>query len=121
MENNTKPAARKYKVVVSDTVIVPVEGHTNDDTGRKVAFKFQLVCERRKADELRDLMDSDTKVADLMKRVTKDWRGQRLVLNEDDTPADFNSDSFDALLGIATMAHVCFNSYLKYNGASEKN
>lgn len=111
----------KYKVVVSDTVIVQVSGSTKDGAGRAVPFKFSLVCKRKGADELKDALENGALTKEVLREVTVDWRDQRLVLEQDDSPAPFNADSFDALLDIAGMATVCFNKYYKENGAAEKN
>jgi hypothetical protein len=111
----------KYKVVISNTVIVPVSGHTKDGAGRQVPFRFSLICTRKGADELKDQLDNGALTKDVLREVTTDWRDQRLVLEQDDTPAVFNADAFDALLDIAGMATLCFNRYYKENGAAEKN
>lgn len=114
-------SSKKYKVVVSDTVIVPIVGSTKDANGRTVSFKFSLVCKRKGADELKEAMASETTTTEILRQVTTGWRDQRLVLEDDDSPADFNEDSFDALLDIAGMANLCFIRYCKENGAAEKN
>lgn len=117
MEN----AKQKYKVVIGNKVIVPVVGHYTNGNGRKVQFNYELVCDRMDAEQLREAMSSNALVAVILKEVTTDWRNQRLVLNDDDSAAEFNPDSFDALLNIAGMAMLAFNAYVKHNGATEKN
>jgi hypothetical protein len=111
----------KYKVVVSDTVIVQVAGNTGDANGRQVPFKFSLVCKRKTQDDITAALNGVTLTKELLREVTTDWRGQTLVLEQDDTPAAFSPDAFDALLDIAGMPSVCLNKYLTANGAVEKN
>jgi hypothetical protein len=111
----------KYKVVVSDTVLVPVSGNTKDGAGRTVPFKFSLTCKRKGADDLKEALENGALTKEVLREVTTDWTGQRLVLEQDDTPALFSADAFEALLDIAGMATVCFNKYYKENGAAEKN
>lgn len=112
---------KKYKVIVSDAVIVPVSGSIKNGERRPVRFKFELDCKRMTAEELKEALEVGTTVKDVMRTVTTGWRDQRLVLEEDDTPAEFCADSYDALLDIAGLALLCFNSYVKENGAAEKN
>ncbi|MYM65431.1 hypothetical protein GTP45_01110 [Pseudoduganella sp. FT55W] len=112
---------KKYKVMVSDTVIVPVEGNLKDEHGNTVAFKFKLTCDRLSADDLKTKMSSQSSIKDILREIVKGWEGQRLVLEEDDTPAPFCPDSFDQLIDIAGLALLCFNTFVKENGAVEKN
>jgi hypothetical protein len=114
-------AKKKFKIVVGDKVVVPVSGHYMNGNGRAVQFKFDLVCKRMDAEEMREAMGSKRLINDILKEVVTDWRNQRLVLNEDDSPADFDADAFDALLNISGLALVCFNAYAINNGATEKN
>jgi predicted SpoU family rRNA methylase len=113
--------SKKYKLVVSDTVVVPVSGNLKDANGRAVSFKFSLTCRRIGADELKEKLESQTTIKDILREVTTGWTGQRLVLEEDDTPAEFCDDAFDSLINIAGLAMVCFNCFVKENGAAEKN
>lgn len=111
----------KYKLVVSDTVIVTVAGNTKNGSGRPAPFKFSLVCDRRGADALKDQLEGGATTKDVLRDVTTGWRDQRLVLEQDDSAAEFCAEAFDALLDIAGMANLCFNAYYKENAAAEKN
>ena len=116
---------KKYKTIVSNTVIVPVSGSIKNDERCPVRFKFELDCKRMTAEELKEALEGGTTVKDVIRTVTTGWRDQRLVLEEGEdgkeVPADFCADSFDELLSIAGLALLCFNAYVKENGATEKN
>ena len=116
-----KYMSTKYKVVVSDTVIVPIKGSLSDDAGKPVPFRFTLTCKRMTADEFKDRMSGEFNIKELMAEVATGWAGQRLVLEQDGTPAEFCADAFDAMLNISGMALVCFNAYGKESGAQTKN
>jgi len=111
----------KYKLAISDTTIVKVNVTLKDGTGRDNQYKFDLVCKRKGADELKSQLDSGESVKEIMREVTQGWRGQRLVLESDDAPAEFSADAFDAMLDIAAMPTVLFNFYFKQSSANEKN
>ena len=112
----------KYKIAVSDTVPVTVKATIADKAGKPVPHKFQLICSRRTAEELKTQLEGNFNAKDFMKEVTTGWEGQRLVLNAaDDTPADFEPDALDALLDIGGMAMICFVAYGKDAVAQAKN
>jgi len=114
---------KKYKVVVSDNVIVLVEGKIADESGTPRPFKFSLVCKRLGADALKlELEDKEESASELMKKITTGWRDQRLVLEEDEkTAAEFCDEAMSALMGIAGMGMQCLNAYLKVAGVNAKN
>jgi hypothetical protein len=113
---------KKYKLAVSDKVLVQVEGKTSDEGGKPTSFKFSLLCNRLPAAELADALDDkgETAVA-MVTRLVTDWKDQRLVLEDDGTPAAFSADALDALLDIAGMGMQCLNAYLRDVGVKTKN
>lgn len=114
--------SKKYKIVVSDTVAVQVKGALSDADGKPASFKFTLVCKRLNAEEFKSRMEGgESTTKDVMQEVTTGWNGQRLVLEEDGTPAEFCADALEALLDINGMANVCFVAYGKESGAHAKN
>lgn len=115
--------SKKYVVVISDMVQVQVEGKLADESGSPNPFKFMLVCKRRSANEIKAALDAaEFRAQDFLQEVTTDWKGQRLVMEEDgQTPAAFCSEAFDALLDISGMAMLCFTSYGKAASATAKN
>jgi len=113
---------KKYKVVVSDNVIVPVEGKYAEADGSIRSFKFSLVCKRLDAPTLKQEMeDKEESATEMMKKVISGWRDQRLVLEEDDTPAEFCDGALSALFDIAGMGMHCLNAYLAVVGVKAKN
>ena len=112
----------KYKTIVSNTAVIPVKGSLADADGKPIPFKFSLVCKRMGAEEIKEkLAGGETLMQDVLQNVTTGWKNQTLVLEQDGAPADFNADSFAALLDISGMAVVCFNAYMKGQAATEKN
>lgn len=113
--------AKKFKIAVSNTVPVTVRATIADADGKLVNHKFTLTCERRDAEQMKEVAIGSFNVRDFMKEVTTDWEGQRLVLEDDGTPAAFEPDALDALLNIGGLAMVCFIAYGKDSAAQAKN
>lgn len=112
----------KFKLAVSDKVTIKVEGTMTREDGSNDPFKFVLFGIRIGAKALTAaLTDEKQKASDLLRQVVTGWKGQKLVLNEDDTPADFGEESFDTLLEAEGMATYCLNAYLKEVQAKAKN
>lgn len=114
---------KRFIPVISDTVLVPVKGSTKDAKGQPVPFKFSLVCNRISASTLRSRVSGDFDMKEILREVTTDWQGQRLITDQENggQPAEFCAEAFDALLDIAGMALVCFGAYTKETSANEKN
>ena len=113
--------SKKYKVVVSNTVLVPVTGSISNEAGEPVKFKFSLTCKRLAADEMKTRMEGKGTLKDILQEVTTGWSGQRLVLEESGDPAEFCPEALEALLDISGMSLVCFNAYGAASAAKEKN
>ncbi len=115
--------SKRFTTVISPTVLVTVKGATKDGKGQPVPFKFTLTCSRLQADDLKQRISSgEFDMKDVLREVTTDWSGQRLVIDEETTqPADFCPEAFDALLNIPGMALVCFNAFAKETSAEAKN
>lgn len=111
----------KFKIAVSNTVAVLVKATIADEGGKLVAHKFKLICERRGAEEMKEQLSGDFNVKTFMKEVTTGWEDQRLVLNEDGKPAEFEADAIEALLDISGLAMVCFGAYGNQAAAQAKN
>ncbi|SDH40763.1 MULTISPECIES: hypothetical protein [unclassified Duganella] len=111
----------KYKVVVSNTTIVNIATTLKDEGGRNNQYKFDLICTRMGADDLKQRLDNGETTKEIMRSVTTNWRGQRLVLESDDKPAEFSDEAFEAMLDIPHLATVLFNSYYTQQGAAAKN
>lgn len=110
-----------YKLSVENTVKVPVKFNLNN-AGKVSSFNFSLICDRVSADEIKAAIeDKDFLVKDFLKRVTKNWHGQTLVVDEGNTPVEFNDDAFDVMLTVAGLENVALKSYLEATAAKEKN
>ncbi len=110
-----------FKLAISNTVTVPVEGHIPDAAGRKAPFSFRLVCRRLPADELRQAIDAnDATVPEFLAGVVTGWEG---VQGDDGHELTYTGDGLRELLNIVGMAGVCFQAYLSACGArgKEKN
>ncbi|KQW96978.1 hypothetical protein ASC94_09225 [Massilia sp. Root418] len=114
---------QKYKVKVSNTVLVPVQGTLADSDGQAQPFKIVLVCERLAAKQLRTAFNT-LNVVDIPQFLTpliKGWREQDLVLEQDGTPAEFCSEALEALFNIAGIPQLVFNTYNAESAAKAKN
>lgn len=113
---------KKYKIVVGNTVAVLVAGSHTNESGKAIAFKFTLICNRLDAADLKTALGSgETQVDEFITGVATGWRDQRLVLEEDDTPAEFCAEALEALLNISGLGMLCFTAYMKEAGAKAKN
>lgn len=110
-----------YKLVISNTVSVPVK-FTLNDAGKTKTFNFNVDCERLDQEEIRArTRDGEVLIKDFMADVMKGWRDQKLVLDDDDKPAEFNDESRDFMLSVAGLPLVIYNAYLRECGAQAKN
>ncbi len=113
--------SKKYIIVVSDKVRFQVKGTTVDEKGDEVPFKFSLVGDRVDSEQLAKIMSSTDPVEKTLTPLITGWSDQRLVLEEDRTPAEFSAEAFASLMSIPFMAHLCFNAYHRATGAAVKN
>ena len=112
----------KYKIAVSNNVSVTVEGKLAGEDGRPVPFKFSLQCKRLDAETLKnEFADTEETASDMMKKITFGWKDQRMVLEADDTPAEFSADAMDGLMSIAGMGLTCLSAYVKETSVKAKN
>jgi hypothetical protein len=116
-----------FKLVISDTIVVPVEGEIYAD-GKKVPISFDLLCKRSTADEIKEAFkpadsdDEDAKPGDvdlkaIMRDLITDWRH---VMDGDGKPLDFSEEAREALLNFPGVAALAVNSYLLHFGAKGK-
>jgi hypothetical protein len=112
---------KKYRVVVSDNVTVQVEGKLSGEDGKPQPFKFSLLCKRLGAQEIKAEVENEALAADMVTRVVHGWKDQRLVLEDDGTPAEFCEEALEALLSIGGMGMQILSAYLKEVGVKAKN
>lgn len=107
-----------FKLVISDTVIVPVEGSIPDASGRKVPFSFRLVCKRLPADQLKSAIEStEVTVPDFLAGIVQGWEA---VQDDDGKDLTYTAAGFQALCNIVGMAGVMFTAYMNACGAKGK-
>lgn len=112
----------KYKLAVEDTMSVKVKAHVlSGSVWRK--FDFILFAKRMDQDAvtISHKEDGEQPVAEFVQRVVTGWDGQRLVLNEDDSPAAFSPEALKALLSVPGVATLSYQAYMQHLGAREKN
>lgn len=115
--------AKKFKVLVSDTVPVPIVLIVKDSNGKEVEKRATLVCKRTTATAIRgEMADKDRTMAESLRNVITGWQDQNLVADEDTgQPADFCPEALDALLDVPGVATVAFTRYMTEAAAKEKN
>lgn len=112
----------KYKVVISNKINTKVKGFYKDESGVSKPFSFELVQERLDQTALDEVIsDKGESTAEFIRRTTHGWKGQRLVLTEDEQPADYCPEALDELLNISGMANFCFQAYVAQVLVKEKN
>ena len=112
----------KYKLAIGNIVTFEVIGKISESLTQAKNFKFKLTCNRLDQDTMSMRMkDQGETLTDFLLSITTDWADQRLVLNEDDSPAEFNPDSFGALLSLAGMPMFLYQAYIKAVAVKEKN
>lgn len=108
-----------YTLSIEDTVEVPVNFTLKVGKVNK-AYAFTLTGTRRGQDDVEGwVSDNDKKIKEVLTDVITGWSGQRLVM-DGDQPADFNTDSFAAMLNVQGVAGNMYIAYLKECGAKEK-
>lgn len=112
-----------FKLAIDDQVEVPVKFTMKAGKTHKT-FAFSLQCKRLMQEEITSRLEAcEFKFKPFLAggEVVTGWEGQRLILNADDTPAEFSEESLDALLSAPGVAQLCFAAYQKECGAKEKN
>jgi len=101
-----------YKLTISDVIQFPVKGSVKDGA-LDVSFNFTMSALRLNTAAFRDAFGPDSKVLarDFLLANVSDWRGQRLVLDDDGQPATFSPEALDCLLSVVGMEALCVNAY----------
>lgn len=110
-----------FRLVVSDTIMVPVSGRVPDASGRLQPFSFALKARRLPASELRAAVDaSDTTVPEFLGGLVHGWSG---VLDDESRELPYSPAALQQLFEIVGMAGICFQAYIEACGArgKEKN
>jgi len=111
-----------FKLAIEDKVCVTVKGKRKTNVkGTDKPFDFTLTMDRMTQEQITEAMKSGDTIEDFVVARTTDWAGQRLVLNEDETPAHFSEAALRHLLTLPGMAVWCYQAYLRDVGVQEKN
>lgn len=115
--------AKKYRVLVSNTVLVALLLNVKDDTGKEVPKRATLVCERIEATDLAKAMaDGEKPAADFLRTVVKGWQEQNIVQDDEAGQlAAFSAEAFDAMLELPGVAVAALRGYVREVQAKEKN
>lgn len=111
-----------YKLVINNKINTRVKGFYKDAAGVSRAFNFELEQDRVSQDELSEVIANKSETtADFVRRSASGWKNQRLVLTEDDQPAEFSAEALDMLLNVAGMSNFIFQAYIAQVLVTEKN
>lgn len=107
---------QKFQLAIGDRFEVPVHFTVRDGAQVK-PFRFHLECNRLDAEEARRALTGEGDAAGLtvqefLHQNIVGWRGQKLVLQADGTPADFSTEALDAMLGISGVGAVLYQAYV---------
>lgn len=115
-----------YVLAVADTLIVPISFRTADGASAR-SFAFTLTMDRQSEEEWNaGVADSDGvvqsgKIKDHLISITKGWKDQRFVLDDDRQPADFCAEALNVMLSAVGVGEVVLRAYMKENSAKVKN
>lgn len=106
-----------FKLAISDTVEFPVRLAFND-AGTRREFTLKLQGKRlAQADIAATFRDEpDLSTDDFLRRHLTGWADQRLVVNDDGSPAAFGAEALGVLLGAMGAAGLIFAAYLEAVG-----
>ncbi len=107
-----------FRLVVSDTITVPVAGRLPDAGGRMVPFAFSVICRRLPADELRAEIESNERtVPEFLAGVVQDWSG---VQDDHGSELAFHPAALSTMLNIVGMAGLILKAYIEACGVKGK-
>jgi hypothetical protein len=107
-----------FKLAIGNIIEFPVHLKLRDGDRLK-DYKFSLQATRIDAAQARDLFQnsgnySNTTIDEFLLQNITGWRGQTLVVNEDDgSSAQFGPEALAALLSAAGAANTIYLAYLK--------
>jgi hypothetical protein len=109
------------RLVVSDTVSVPVNGLISDADGKSVPFSFTLKCKRLSTSAFKaqlDLVTSGDLNGDaLMSSLTLGWSG---VQDGDGKDVEFSEGALAQLWEVPGISGVAFGAFIEANNARGK-
>ena len=105
------------RIVVSNTVLVRVEGTIINEQGSAEPFDFKLRCKRLNAEDLRSRVEANVAWDTLVGEVAEGWAG----VKGEEGEIPFAADELRKLLAIPGLAMLAANAYLRDCGAKAKN
>lgn len=107
-------------IVISNKVKFKVKGFIKNEAGVDQPFDFDLICRRLDTDEIQEQKSEDGAFvyADFMEAVIEDWAG---VKDDNKQAVPYSDGAWRALAKIPGVAALAWSSYIRENGAKEKN
>ena len=107
-----------FKLLVSDTITVPVAGRLPDAAGNFAPFSFTITARRLPADKMREvLLNEELLTTDFLRSVIQGWAS---VMDEGGNQLEFSAAALDAMLNIVGMANLIYAAYIDACGVKGK-
>lgn len=92
--------------------------------GNDHSLDCRFTADRLSAEEAADLINgkgeaAESTIKDFLLQHIKDWRGQKLVLDDNDQPAHYSPESMGAMLSVAGLGMVIYMAYIKALAAAD--
>lgn len=112
----------KFRLKIADQIEFPVTLKVRNGAAVE-EHKFHVSAERIDSHQAAALFrpgseQGEQPLSEFLQSRLKGWRGQRLVVDESDQPAEFSADSLDQMLRIPGCAAVIYSDYLREIAAS---
>lgn len=106
-----------YKLAIGNVFEFRVQGAVKS-VGADHKLDCRFTADRLTSQQAADLLGgvgeaAESTVNDFLVQHIKGWRGQTLVLDDDDQPAAFSADALQAMLTVAGMGLLIYMAYLK--------
>jgi hypothetical protein len=116
----------KFKLSVADLLAVPVSFKVADGA-KTTTFSFTLTMERQTDEQWNTGVKGDAdgatheRIKAHLLEITKGWKDQKFVLDEDGQPAEFCAEAMNLMLSSVGVADAILNAFMKENSAKVKN
>lgn len=110
-----------HKLAIADVVEVPMN-FTLNNAGKPAVFKYTLLAHRLSQDEMAKRVEDGQgeKVSHFLTEVVYGWRSQRLILTEDDKPAEFSPEALELMWSVPGVSLLAYQNYAKEISVKEK-
>lgn len=107
----------KYRLKIADVIEFPVAIKVRNG-GVLEEHKFHISAQRMSAEDAAQLFAEGSEqgqqpLNDFLTEKLTGWRGQKLVIGEDDKPAEFDAESLAALLSLPGASAAIYADYLR--------